>query len=57
MGIWGIFKDSEGRVFLQFGKAIGAELAIHAEVLVLREGLLVATVGWWVPSHSFLFES
>lgn len=38
--IRGVFRDSEGKVILQFDK-VSVNSPIHAEVLPLREGLLV----------------
>lgn len=40
----GIFRNSEGDVLLQFCKEVYVDLAIYAEVLPLREGLLVVVV-------------
>lgn len=34
-GIRGVFRDSEGRVLLMFGKAMWADSAIHAKILAL----------------------
>lgn len=38
----GIFKDSEGKVLLQFGKEVRVELAVLGELMAVREGILVA---------------
>lgn len=42
-------------ILLQFGKAMLVDLAVHVEVLALREGLLVAAASHWTSSHSFSF--
>lgn len=41
-GISGIFRDFEDSVLFQFGKGVCAYSAVHAELLALREGPLVA---------------
>lgn len=56
-GIGGVFRGSEGRELLQFGKEVCVDWAVHAEMLVLREGLLGAAASRWTSSHSFVFES
>lgn len=43
-------------MLLQFGKEVGMDSAIHAEVLALREELLVASASIWASTHSFVFE-
>lgn len=55
--IKGMFRDSEGRALLQFGRDVKMDLAIHEEVLALQEGLLVEATSRWVSTHSFVFES
>lgn len=57
VGIRGVFRDSEGRVLLQFCKEVIVDLAVEAEVLALREGLLVAVTSCWASTHSFMFKS
>lgn len=42
MGIGGIFRDSCGKIFIQFGKEVSVESALHTELLAFREGILVA---------------
>lgn len=48
-GIRGVFRDSKGKVLLQFCKEV--------ILLALQEGIVVASVSRWVLSYSFLFES
>ena len=38
----GIFTDSKGKVLLQFGKEMFVASVVHAELLALQEGILVA---------------
>lgn len=53
-----MFRDSEGRVLLQFNKKVSVDLAVHAEVVALREGILVvAATLRWTLMHLFIFES
>lgn len=52
-----MFRDSEGRVLLQFSKEVSVGLDVHVEVLALREGLLVAEVSRWALMHLFMFKS
>lgn len=51
-----MFRDSDGRVLLQFFKEVCVDSTIYAEVMTLREGLLVAAVSRWSSSYSFMFE-
>lgn len=55
-GIRGVFKDSSGKILVQFGKELVVDSTVHVELLALRQGLLVAVASWWALSHSFLFE-
>lgn len=55
-GIGGIFMNSKGKVVLQFGKEVYVEFAVHVEILVLRERLLVAAALRWFLFHFFVFE-
>lgn len=52
----GVFKDSEGKFLLKFCKDMTADSTVHAKVLALWEGLLLAVALHWASSHSFLFE-
>lgn len=52
-----MFRDSKGRVLFQFGKEVSVDLAVHTEVLTLREGLLMAAASRKASTHSFVFES
>lgn len=56
-GIGGVFRDSEGKVFVQFSKEVSTDLIVLAEVLSLKQGILVAVASRWNSSHSFLFVS
>lgn len=42
-GIRGVFKDHNESILLQFAKQFGADLAIHAEILAIRNGMLIVT--------------
>lgn len=42
MDIWGNFRDSGGRVLIQFGKKVVVDSAVHAELLAFRDNILVA---------------
>lgn len=55
-GVRGFFRNSEGEALLQFVKEVCVDSTVHAEVLALREGFLVATASRWVSSQSFVFE-
>lgn len=55
-GIGGIFRNSNGRVLIQFGKQVSTDSVVHAEIMALREGLVVAATWQWASSHSFMFE-
>lgn len=37
-GIWGVFSDSKGKVFLQFGKKVYVDSTLHTKVLAFRKG-------------------
>lgn len=52
----GVFRDSENQVLSQFGKEVLLDLTVHAEVVALREGILVAATSRWVSSYYFVFE-
>lgn len=54
--IEGTFRDSDGRVLLQFGKSVWADLIVHTEMLTLRKRLLVAAASRWASFHSFFFQ-
>lgn len=56
-GIGGLIRDLESRVLVQFCKEVRVDSAVHTEVLVLREGLLVAMALCWASLHYFMFES
>lgn len=56
-GVGGVFRDSEGKVLVQFGKEAQVDSIVHVELLVFREGMFIATVFWWFSIHSFVFES
>lgn len=53
----GVFRDSEGKVCLQFGKKVHVNSAIYREILAFGEWILVAMVSRWASSHSFVFKS
>lgn len=54
--IEGIFRDSYGRVLIQFGKKVVVDSTVQAELLVLRESILVAAVSRLSSSHSIVFK-
>lgn len=45
--ICGIFRNHENKSLLYFSKHIFVELAIHAKILSIREGFLVAAAFRW----------
>lgn len=47
-GIDGVFRNSKGRVLLEFGREVSVDSTVHVEVLALREGLLVVATSRWV---------
>lgn len=49
----GVFRDHDGRVLFEFGKEVCIDSDGHAELMALRERLLVEAASL----HSFLFES
>lgn len=55
-GIVGVFRNSEGKVMLQFRKEVKVELAVHTKFLVFRKGILVVPASRWTLSHHFVFE-
>lgn len=55
-GIEGVFRDADGRIFLQFSKEVSVDLVIHAELLAIWKGLLLAATSRWVDVFSFTFE-
>lgn len=42
-GIGGVFWKFGGKILVQFDKEVEVELIVHAKLIVLREGLLIAT--------------
>lgn len=56
-GIDGVFRDSKCKVLLQLCKVVRVDSAVHAELLVVWEGILVAATSRWASCHSFRFES
>lgn len=56
VGIGDIFHDHEGKPLLYFAKHVVVELATHAEILSIWEGLLVVVTSCRSSSSSFIFE-
>lgn len=56
-GIDGIFLDHDGSILLHCGKHVPIDSPIQREVLILREGFLIAAVAKWSESTTFLIES
>lgn len=56
-GIGGVFGDHLGLILLQFAKQVKAELVIHAEILAIMEGMLIAAASRWSGSMDFQIES
>lgn len=55
--IGGVFRYSEGKVLLQFGKEVWVDSALYAELLAFQEDMLVAIASCWASSNFFVFES
>lgn len=55
-GIGGIFCNDQSNLLLYFGKNIMGQLAIHAQILALKEGFLIIDASHWADSASFIFE-
>lgn len=56
-GIRSIFRESGDRVLIQFGKEVVVDSMFHAELLALREDILVIVSSRWAFFHSFLLKS
>lgn len=56
-GIGGIFRYNHGNPLMHFGKQFVVDSGNHAEILALREGLLVVAASRWGHSIHFLIES
>lgn len=54
--IGGVFRDHFGSFLMHFAKQVEANSAIHAEVLAIREGMLVATTSRWSGVASFILS-
>lgn len=52
-----MFRDHHGSFLHHFEKHVNTESTIHAEVLAIREGLLIATTFRWFGSMTFEIES
>lgn len=46
-GIGGVFRDYSGTVLLHFAKQVKVNSAIYAEVLAIKEGILIAAAFRW----------
>lgn len=54
-GIGGVFRDHLGTVLLHFAKHVKADSTIHAEILAIKDGFLIAAASRWsgsIPSRS-----
>lgn len=49
-GIGGVFRDHQGAFLLYFVKSVDMDYANYAEVLAIREGLLVVAASRWASS-------
>lgn len=56
-GIGGVLRDHIGSFLLHFAKQVEADSAIHAEVLAIKEGMLVAAASKWSGTTTFIIES
>lgn len=56
-GIGGVFRDHLGTFLLHFVKQADAESAIHAKVLAIGEGMLIASTSQWASVSTFAFDS
>lgn len=52
-----VLKDHCGSFQMHFAKQVEADLAIEAEVLAIREGMLVATASKWLGAATFIIKS
>lgn len=53
----GLFRNSGGKVLVQFRKEIVVDLAVYVNLLSLREGILMAAASRWASFLSFPIES
>lgn len=50
-GIWDLIRNSKGKVVIQFCSELRVDSTIHAKVLTLRKGLLVAMASQWASTQ------
>lgn len=55
-GNGGIFHDDQINPLLHFGKQTDAKSGIHAEILAIKEGFLIASASQWANLAWFIFE-
>lgn len=53
--IRGMFRDTKGKVLLQFSKEFRVDLVVYMGLLTFREEILITAALRWTSSHSFLF--
>lgn len=53
-GVGGDFKDHRGTFLLHFEKQVSTKLAIYAEILAMKEGLLIRAASRWATSANFV---
>lgn len=51
-----MFRDSNDRVLLQFGREVNVESAVHVEMLAFRDDLLVVAALRSALTHLFVFK-
>ncbi|OMP03730.1 hypothetical protein CCACVL1_02287 [Corchorus capsularis] len=56
-GIGGVLRNNLGVILLRFSKNIGLAGAAKAEVLAIREALLISCASDWKHTHSLVIES
>ncbi|XVF62075.1 hypothetical protein PTKIN_Ptkin08bG0188000 [Pterospermum kingtungense] len=55
-GIGGVLRDHTGRVLIKFSKAIGVTDSSMAEVLAIREIVVMFVTSQWVVNESLIIE-
>ncbi|EOY19766.1 Uncharacterized protein TCM_045102 [Theobroma cacao] len=56
-GIGGVLRDDQGKVLIAFSKSVGMGNANFAELLAIKEALLIFVASDWVSSHELIIES
>lgn len=55
--IGGLFRNHSGNMLLHFVKKVVSDFAIHWEIIVFQEDLIIAAASHWLSSFQYLFES